>query len=53
MLTTLSEEDMAELLPIFLVINLAGNPELTVEQAAKAIINTIDRHLANDLTNQA
>ncbi len=41
----LSTEDMIDLLPLFLVVKLAENPELDEVGAAKAICTVIDRHV--------
>lgn len=46
--TKLDTEDLGDLLPIFLLVNLAENPELTTEQAAAAIVRVIDRHVHAD-----
>ena len=41
----LSMDDVADLMPLLLVVNLAGNPELTEVQATEAICRVIDRHV--------
>lgn len=41
----LNAKDLGDLLPIFLVVKMAGNPELDEVQAAAAICSVIDRHV--------
>jgi hypothetical protein len=41
----LSMEDVADLMPLLLVVKLAGNPELDELQATEAICKVIDRHV--------
>lgn len=41
----LNKEDLGDLLPLFLVVKIAGNPALDEVQAAEAVCKVIDRHV--------